>query len=121
MVTPLGSLSARSLMVATLVCMAALPLLLPTPAQAWGRTNVFVGVRVGPGPFFAHRPFFVPRPFFAPRVFFVPRPFFAPRVFFGTSVFVGSPGFGTFAAPACPVWIPPFWNGWRWVPGHCGF
>ena len=85
-----GWLLLRRLAPAFLAGVAAIPLLMPAPAQAWGAR---AGFGFGPRPFFAprvvfaRRPFLAPRPFFAPRVFFARRAFFAPRPFFRARVF----------------------------------
>jgi hypothetical protein len=88
MATSCASRLFRPVAMLAMIGAAALPLLLPAPAQAWGgRANVFVNVRIGAGHFFAPRPFFRPhaffaaRPFFERREFFVRRPFFARRDF----------------------------------------
>ncbi len=118
MVTAVVRRLCRLLAGLALAGVTAIPLLTPNPAQAWGRGNAFVSLRVGigapffaPGPFFAPRPFFVGRPFLAPRPFFVQRPFFVPRPFFGPRVLFAGPVFTPFFVPARRFWVPPFWNG----------
>jgi hypothetical protein len=74
-----------------------LPLGLPSHAHAYWRGGVWVGV--GPAvPYYPPPPVYVP-----PPVIYAPPP---------------PVGYPPYPYPAPRVWVPPYWNGWRWVPGH---
>ncbi|MBV9782206.1 MAG: hypothetical protein JO264_00145 [Acidisphaera sp.] len=67
-----------------------LPLTISSHANAWWRGGVWIGV--APAPYY-----YAPQPVYVapPPVVYAPYP-----------------------APGPRVWVRPFWNGWRWVPGH---
>src|SRR3954453_18575281 len=92
-------------MLGVLVIMAAVsvPLTSPRPAAAFGRHSGFGGARFGFRPFLARSHVFLRAPV-------IVRP---PSVFGSNLLYAPIGGY-----PGPWVWVPPFWNGWVWVPGR---
>ena len=74
-----------------------LPVTLSSHAQAYWRGSVWVGISPAV-PYYAPPPVYVP-----PPVIYAPPPPVA---------------YPPYPYPAPQVWVPPYWNGWRWIPGH---
>jgi hypothetical protein len=93
----LASTRLRGVVVAGVALTALASLAAPTPAHAWWRGGGF-GVVIGLPPVVVAPP---------PVVYAPPPPaYYAPPVAYAP------------LAPHQPVWVPPFWNGTGWIPGH---
>jgi hypothetical protein len=79
-----------------------LPVTLSFHAQAYWRGSVWVGINPAM-PYYAPPPVYVP-----PPVIYAPPPplTYAPYPY------------PAYPYPVPRVWVPPYWNGWRWIPGH---
>ena len=67
---------------------------MPSPANAWWRGGIGIGVYVPPV-------VVAPAPVYAPPVYYAPPP----------AAYYPPP-------PPNHVWVPPHWEGGYWVPGH---
>src|SRR4051812_14652900 len=85
-----ASVEVRMKKLGCIALMLTIAMVLSVPAHAWWRGGLWIGVPVFP---------YSPPPVYVPPAYYSP-PYYAPP------------------PPHRPVWVPPHWNGWRWVPGY---